>query len=69
LPVPYRIIAKHDFVAVIAQTAVAAVAELIVDLSDVLQLSGQKQPTRSDVERVGECLVRPFWSITDTLGK
>src|SRR5262252_6855854 len=56
LPVPYCIIAKHDFVAMIAQTAVAAVAELVIDGSDVRYLSGQKQPTRSDVECVGECL-------------
>src|SRR5215467_15518474 len=56
LPVPYRIIAEHDFVAMIAQIPVAAVAELAVDDPDVRQLSGQKQPTRSDVECVGERL-------------
>src|SRR5262249_33455983 len=32
------------------------VAELVIDGSDVRYLSGQKQPTRSDVECVGECL-------------
>src|SRR5499427_1019794 len=56
LPVPDRIVAKHDFVAMIAQTAVAAVAELVIDGPDVRHFSGQKQPARSDVERVRECL-------------
>src|SRR5215469_6396558 len=56
LPIPYRIVAEHDFVAVIAQIAVAAVAEFVIDGSDVRHFSGQKQPTRSDVESVGKCL-------------
>src|SRR5262249_42022212 len=56
LPVPSGIIAEHDLVAMIAQIPVAAVAELVIDGSDVRHLSGQKQPTRSDVECVGECL-------------
>src|SRR5215831_1433730 len=56
LPVPYCIIAEHDFVAMLAQIPVAAVAKLVIDGSDVGRLSGQKQPARSDVEGVGERL-------------
>src|SRR5262249_58574853 len=40
LPVPYGIVAEHDFVAMIAQMPVAAVAEFVIDGSDVRHLSG-----------------------------